>query len=99
MREGDIPERVIVARVTFDMIDVTNTAVVRDQQRRDTLCYYENHLLPHSPLSPLSQLQSDLKQQVLLLLGDQSYADFSDEQKGTLARFLLKGGSAHVLVP
>jgi len=98
-REGDIPQRAIVARVPFDMVDVTKTAVLRDQQRRDSLCYYENHLLPHSPLSPLSQLQSDLKQQVLLLLGDQPYADLSEEQKGTLARFLPKGGSEQVLAP
>ena len=65
-REGDIPQRAIVARVPFDMIDVTKTAVLRDQQRRESLCYYENHLLPHSPLSPLSQLQSAAKQQALL---------------------------------
>ncbi len=98
-REGDIPQRAIVARVPFDMVDVTKTAVLRDQQRRDSLCYYENHLLPHSPLSPLSQLQSDLKQQVLLLLGDQPYSEFSEEQKGALKRFLPKIGSEQVLAP
>lgn len=98
-REGDIPPRAIVARVPFDMVDVTKTAVLRDQQRRDCLCYYENHLLPHSPLSPLSQLQSDLKQQVLLLLGDQPYDDLAEEQKTTLARFLPKSGSEQVLAP
>ncbi len=98
-REGDIPPRAIVARVPFEMIDVTKTAVLRDQERRESLCYYENHLLPHSPLSPLSQLQSEVKQQVLLLLGDQVYADLSVEQKETLTRFLPNSGSEQVLAP
>ncbi|MDX1928631.1 MAG: HDIG domain-containing protein [Pirellulaceae bacterium] len=98
-REGDIPQRAIVARVPFDLVDVAKTAVLRDQQRRDSLCYYENHLLPQSPLSTLSQLQSDIKQQLLLLLGDQPYADLSDEQKASLARFLPKSGSEQVLAP
>ncbi len=98
-REGDIPQRAIVARVPFDMVDVTKTAVLRDQQRRESLCYYENHLLPHSPLSPLSQLQSSVKQQALLLLGDKPYVELSVEQKETLAKFLPKGGSEQVLAP
>ena len=98
-REGDIPQRAIVARVPFDLVDVAKTAVLRDQQRRDSLCYYENHLLPHSPLSTLSQLQGEVKQQLLLLLGEQPYAELSDEQKAALARFLPKSGSEQVLAP
>lgn len=98
-REGDIPPRTIVARVPFDMVDVTKTAVLRDQERRAVLCYYENRLLPQSPLSPLSQLRDGLKQQLVMLLGDQPYEELSEEQRDALLEFLPQGGGEQTLAP
>jgi putative nucleotidyltransferase with HDIG domain len=98
-REGDIPPRAIVARVPFDMVDVTKTAVLRDQKRREVLCFYENRLQPVSPLSPLSQLRDRIKQQVLLLLGEQEYTDLTGEQVLVLQQLLPQGEGEQKLSP
>ena len=44
-REGQIPERDIVARVAFDMIDAGQTEMLRKQKRREVLCFYQNNCL------------------------------------------------------
>ena len=98
-REGDIPARAIVARVPFDMVDVTKTAVLRDQERRAVLCLYENRLLPQSPLSPISQMQDAIKQQLVMLLGDQPYDELSEEQREALEDFLPATEGEQPLTP
>lgn len=77
-REGQIPERDVVARVAFDLVDAQQTKLLRDQRRRETLCYYENR--PQS----ISQLRSALQNQFLALLSDKSSDQLAPEQLASL---------------
>ncbi|MCA9181579.1 MAG: hypothetical protein KDA51_08995, partial [Planctomycetales bacterium] len=81
-REGQIPQRDIVARVAFDMIDSGQTELLRKQKRREVLCYYENRS------QPIAQLISTIKNKFSSLLGDTPYAELTAEQKKTLAEFM-----------
>ncbi len=81
-REGQIPQRDIVARVAFDMIDSGQTELLRKQKRREVLCFYENRS------QPIAQLISTIKNKFSSLLGDTSYAELSSEQLKTLAEFM-----------
>lgn len=83
-REGDVPARAIVARVPFDMVDVAKTAVLRDQKRRDVLCFYENR----PELLSQSGLGSALKDDLSSLLGSKELDELNDEQRATLDLFL-----------
>lgn len=79
-REGQIPDRDIVARVAFEMEDAQQTKMLRDQRRRETLCYYENR--PQA----ISQIRSALQNQVYGLLGDKAFEDLNDDQIATLKK-------------
>lgn len=79
-REGQIPDRDIVARVAFEMEDAQQTKMLRDQRRRETLCYYENR--PQA----ISQIRSALQNQVYGLLGDKPFEDLNDDQIATLKK-------------
>ncbi len=45
-REGQIPQRDVVARVAFDIVDASQTELLRKQKRREVLCFYENRSQP-----------------------------------------------------
>jgi cyclic-di-AMP phosphodiesterase PgpH len=81
-REGQIPQRDIVARVAFDVVDAKQTDMLRDQKRREVLCYYENRP------EPIRQLHSSLTDQVFALLGDRSPDQLDSAQVDTLERLL-----------
>ncbi len=81
-REGQIPQRDIVARVAFDMIDSGQTEMLRKQKRREVLCYYENRS------QPVAQLISTIKNKFSSLLGDTPYSELSLEQQKTLTEFM-----------
>ncbi len=81
-REGQIPQRDIVARVAFDMIDSGQTELLRKQKRREVLCFYENRS------QPIAQLISTIKNKFSSLLGDTPYEELTVEQKKTLAEFM-----------
>lgn len=81
-REGQIPQRDLVARVAFDMVDSGQTELLRKQKRREVLCFYENRS------QPISQLSSTIKNKFSSLLGDTPYSELSAEQKKTLAEFM-----------
>jgi cyclic-di-AMP phosphodiesterase PgpH len=83
-REGDVPTRSIVARVPFDTVDAAKTAVLRDQKRRDVLCFYENKT---GPLT-LAGLGSAIKDDISSLLGSKELDELSDDQRDTLELFL-----------
>jgi cyclic-di-AMP phosphodiesterase PgpH len=91
-REGDIPPRAIVARVPFDMVDVAKTAVLRDQKRREVLCFYENR--PQL----LSQLRSAIKDHVFSLRGDKPFEDLPVEQQRSLQQFIPGAGGEQELL-
>lgn len=81
-REGQIPQRDVVARVAFDVVDSTQTELLRKQKRREVLCFYENRS------QPISQLNSTIKNKFSSLLGDVPYAELSADQKRNLAELL-----------
>ena len=86
-REGDIPPRAIVARVPFQTVDVVKTAVLRDQKRREVLCFYENR--PQL----LSQLRSAVKDHVFSLRGEKKYEELPEDQQKSLLEFIpISGG-------
>ena len=81
-REGQIPERDVVARVAFDMVDAQQTKMLRDQKRREVLCYYENRS------QPITQLRGAIKDQIFSLLGDKSFEELESAQLQTLEHYL-----------
>jgi cyclic-di-AMP phosphodiesterase PgpH len=85
-REGQIPDRDIVARVAFDIVDAQQTKLLRDQKRRETLCFYENR--PQA----IAQLRSALQNQIFGLLGNQTFENLTKEQLNTL-RLLTDDGT------
>jgi cyclic-di-AMP phosphodiesterase PgpH len=87
-REGQIPDRDIVARIPFDIVDAQQTKLLRDQRRRETLCFYENRP------QPISQLRSALQNQIFALLGDKPFEELSRDQLATLDQ-LIQDNSAN----
>lgn len=81
-REGQIPQRDVVARVAFDIVDASQTELLRKQKRREVLCFYENRS------QPFSQLNSTIKNKFSSLLGDVPYAELSADQKRSLAEIM-----------
>ncbi len=81
-REGQIPQRDIVARVAFDMVDSRQTEMLRKQKRREVLCSYENRT------QPMTQLVNTIKNKFSSLLGETPYEELSDEQRKTLAELM-----------
>jgi cyclic-di-AMP phosphodiesterase PgpH len=81
-REGQVPERDIVARVAFEVIDAQQTKVLRDQQRREVPCFYENRS------QPIAQLRSAIKDQLIALLGDEPFEELTPDQRKALRQFL-----------
>lgn len=92
-REGQIPDRDIVARVAFDIVDIQQTKLLRDQKRRDTSCYYENRS------QPISQMRSALQNQILALLGETSYDELPVEQQATLKALTEDGTENASITP
>lgn len=87
-REGQIPQRDIVARVAFELVDSQQTKLLRDQRRRETLCIYENR-----PQVIKQQLRSALKEQFLSLLGAKQLSELNAEQKSSLDKLIDFSGS------
>lgn len=85
-REAQIPDRDVVARVAFDIVDAQQTKLLRDQRRRETLCYYENRP------QPISQMRSALQNQIFALLGDKSIDELPKEQLASL-KMLTEDGT------
>ncbi len=84
-REGQIPQRDIVARVAFDVVDSGQTEMLRKQKRREVLCFYENRS------QPILQLISTIKNKFSALLGDTPYDQLSTEQLKILAELMPVG--------
>ncbi len=92
-REGQVPERDIVARVAFDVIDAQQTKMLRDQKRREVLCYYENRS------QPITQLRSEIKDQFFALLGDKSFDELDDSQQRAIEKLLQSDAGGQNLTP
>lgn len=81
-REGQIPERDVVARVAFDMLDAGQTDQKRKQRRRSVLCYYENQP------SQILELSGTLKNKLSALLDNTPLEELSVQQRATLAELM-----------
>ncbi len=85
-REGYVPPRAIVARVSFEVPDPNKTEVVREQRRREVLCYYENR--PEA----LTQLRDAIKDQLFRLLGTKPLEDLEADQREALQAYIPSTG-------
>ena len=74
-RIGDYPARDLVSRVDFQMRDEAATEAMRIQKRRETLVYYANNG------QPLTQRREELKDQLFLILGAQSFEQMTEEER------------------
>lgn len=74
-RIGDYPTRDLVSRVDFQMPDEAATQAMRLQKRRETLAYYENQN------KPLTQRREELKDQLFLILGAQSFEQMTQDER------------------
>jgi putative nucleotidyltransferase with HDIG domain len=86
-RQGQVPTRDVVARVAFDVVDSQQTKLLRDQRRRETLCYYENRS------QPILQLRSAIQNQFFSLLGDKTFDQLSASQLSSLSQLLDGAGT------
>lgn len=86
-RQGQVPTRDVVARVAFDIVDSQQTKLLRDQRRRETLCYYENRP------QPILQLRSAIQDQFFSLLGDKTFDQLSVSQLSSLTQLLDGAGT------
>ncbi len=81
-REGQVPERDIVARIGFDVVDAQQTKSLKDQRRRETLCYYENR--PQR----ISEFRGTLQNQMVALLSDKTPEQLTTDQRNILESWL-----------
>ncbi|MCA9127782.1 MAG: HDIG domain-containing protein [Planctomycetales bacterium] len=77
-REGQVPDRDVVARVSFEMVDAGQTEQIRKQRRRNVLCFYENR-----PLL-ITSLASTIKNKLASLLDATPYEHLTAEQHQNL---------------
>ncbi len=74
-RLGDYPARDMVTRIDFQVPDEAATEAARIQKRRETLAYYANRN------QPLTQRREELKDQLFLVLGAQSFEQMTPEER------------------
>src|SRR5690606_7703496 len=67
--------RHLISRVDFQVVDQTATEAMRMQKRREALVYYVNRN------QPLVQRRAELKDQLFLVLGAQSFDQMTAEER------------------
>lgn len=85
-REGEIPSRDLITRVTFEVEDREATQVLRDRRRREVLPFYRNRT------QPLANLRGALKDQLFLLLETPSYEQLDADRRRVYRQFLRPAG-------
>ena len=80
-RAGAIPARDLVSRVTFEVPNVEETKAIQNTRRRETLAFYRNRT------EPLKQLQAALRDQLFLVLSENSYEELTEEEKEAFSQF------------
>ena len=78
-RVGDYPPRDLISRVEFQVVDQTATEAVRIQKRREALAYYVNRN------QPLLQRREELKDQLFLVLGAESFDQMTADERKAFA--------------
>ena len=96
-REGDIPQRDVIARVEFEIPDVAKTSALRDQARSQVLCIYENNP------EPVQQLGRDLRTALRSLNNETPLEQLDQDSRNDLQSFLPANlaaeNSAEVVMP
>lgn len=75
--ENEIPERDLISRLQFEVVDGAKTEADREQARRQALCIYEN-----DP-EPIRQIVRDLRKQFTILSAKEATAEEGNEEKLT----------------
>jgi len=87
-RTGDYPPRDVISRVEFQVVDSTATEAVRIQKRREALAYYANRS------QPLIQRREELKDQLFLVLGAESFDQMTADERRAFAELHLGSETA-----
>ncbi|MEM6980674.1 MAG: HDIG domain-containing metalloprotein [Planctomycetota bacterium] len=80
-REGAIPARDLITRVTFQVPDKIATDELKTRKRREVLTLYRN-----TP-QRLAQLRAALRNRLFLILGASSYEQLGEAEREALAEF------------
>ncbi len=80
-REGYVPQRAILARVPFKVVDDVKTDLLRNQARREVLCVYENRR------EPIVQLRGAVKDALLSVREAIDPISLTKQQLQTLETF------------
>jgi len=87
-RTGDYPSRDMISRAEFQVVDLTATEALRIQKRREALAYYVNRN------QPLIQRREELKDQLFLVLGAESFAQMTADERRAFAELYLDSETA-----
>jgi len=82
-RAGSIPERNLVARVSFEHIDEAETDALRAQKLREVPTFYRNRP------QPLAQLRAALKNELFRVLRPESFDTMTAEEQQALDSFAV----------
>ncbi|TWU04611.1 HD family phosphohydrolase [Stieleria varia] len=82
-RSGAIPTRNLIARVTFDVEDRTQTEELKLKRIREGAMVYRNRP------QPLEQLRATLKNELFKVLAASSFDDMTVEQKSAFSEFYM----------
>jgi putative nucleotidyltransferase with HDIG domain len=80
-RANEIPDRDLVTRVSFDVIDDEQTEAERDRKAAEQIAYYRKRS------EPLNQLRFALKNQLFLVLDSPSFDQMTEEEQMAFGEF------------
>jgi putative nucleotidyltransferase with HDIG domain len=80
-RANEIPDRDLVTRVSFDVIDDEQTEAERDRRAAEQIAYYRKRS------EPLNQLRFALKNQLFLVLDSPSFDQMTEEEQMAFGEF------------
>ncbi|MEM9828507.1 MAG: HDIG domain-containing metalloprotein [Planctomycetota bacterium] len=87
-REGAIPARDLVTRITFDVPDEDATKELRERKRREINVYYVNRT------KPLDQLRGELANQLFLITSAPTFEELTPDAKAALDQLVIEGDDA-----
>lgn len=80
-RLGTIPARDMITRATFDVPNPLETNTLRDRRKREQLAFYSNRT------EPLDQLLATLENELLLVLGAESFDALENDEREAFSHF------------
>jgi cyclic-di-AMP phosphodiesterase PgpH len=80
-RLGEIPARDLITRVSFEVPNKTETDVIRNRKKRETVVFYRNRP------QPLDELSAALKNELFLVLGADTFNSLREEERNAFVQF------------